>query len=229
MSIQDSAFEWTETNREWLIENPARIVAYVAVALIVRFVIHRAIDRATRPRTAGAEPGRGTALMRGLRSKSSSTERNAQIAARRAQRAATIGSVLKSTVSIVLLVWVVLSVLSVLGVNIAPFIASAGIVGLAIGFGAQNLVRDFVTGVFMLLEDEHGQVNLIVPPAVYERHRTIVRAEPLLLVHGRFERIERNRNVLVSSLESLAPLARRIAESTDVTASLPRAHHFGHR
>lgn len=161
MSIQDSAFEWTETNREWLIENPARIVAYVVVALIVRFVIHRSIDRATRPRTAGGEPGRGTALMRGLRSKSPSPERSAQIAARRAQRAATIGSVLKSTVSIVLLVWVVLSVLSVLGVNIAPFIASAGIVGLAIGFGAQNLVRDFVTGVFMLLEDQYGVGDIV--------------------------------------------------------------------
>jgi error-prone DNA polymerase len=83
--------------------------------------------------------------------------------------------------------------------------------------------------VFMLLEDEHGQVNLIVPPQVYERHRAIVRAEPLLLAHGRFERVERNRNVLVSSLESLTLLARRAAESAEVVASLPRAHHFGHR
>ena len=77
-------------------------------------------------------------------------------AERRQQRAQTIGSVLKSTVSILMLIWVVLAILSVLGVNIAPFIASAGVVGLAIGFGAQNLVRDFVTGVFMLLEDQYG-------------------------------------------------------------------------
>ena len=83
--------------------------------------------------------------------------------------------------------------------------------------------------VFMLLEDEHGHVNLIVPPAVYERHRAIVRSEPLLLVHGRFERVERNRNVLVSSLESLAALARSVAETSDVAAALPRSHHFGHR
>jgi error-prone DNA polymerase len=83
--------------------------------------------------------------------------------------------------------------------------------------------------VFMLLEDEHGQVNLIVPPAVYEQHRAIVRSEPLLLVHGRFERVERNRNVLVSSLESLSALARSVAESEEVVGSLPRAHHFGHR
>lgn len=77
-------------------------------------------------------------------------------AERRRQRAQTIGSVLKSTASTMLLVWVVLAVLSLLGVNIAPFIASAGVVGLAVGFGAQNLVRDFVSGVFMLLEDQYG-------------------------------------------------------------------------
>jgi error-prone DNA polymerase len=83
--------------------------------------------------------------------------------------------------------------------------------------------------VFMLLEDEHGQVNLIVPPSVYERFRALVRAEPLLLARGRFERVERNRNVLVRELESLGPLARRCADEADVFGSLPAAHHFGHR
>jgi len=83
--------------------------------------------------------------------------------------------------------------------------------------------------VFMLLEDEFGQVNLIVPPAVYERFRALVRAEPLLLAGGRFERYGRNRNVLVRELVSLSPLARRCADDADVFGSLPAAHHFGHR
>jgi error-prone DNA polymerase len=83
--------------------------------------------------------------------------------------------------------------------------------------------------VFMLLEDEFGQVNLIVPPSVYERFRALVRAEPLLLARGRFERYERNRNVLVRELVSLSPLARRCADDADVFGSLPAAHHFGHR
>ena len=83
--------------------------------------------------------------------------------------------------------------------------------------------------VFMLLEDEHGQVNLIVPKDVYERYRGIVRSEPIVLVRGRYERVERNRNVLVRELESLSPLARRVAAAPDVVAALPRAHHFGHR
>jgi error-prone DNA polymerase len=83
--------------------------------------------------------------------------------------------------------------------------------------------------VFMLLEDELGQINLIVPPAVYERHRALVRGEPLILARGRFERVQRNRNVLVHDLETLAPLARQISGAPDLVDALPEAHHFGHR
>ena len=83
--------------------------------------------------------------------------------------------------------------------------------------------------VFMLLEDEHGQLNLILPPPVYEQHRAIVRGEPLILARGRFERVDRNENVLVDEIETLGPLARRVAHEAEVGGALPRAHHFGHR
>ena len=83
--------------------------------------------------------------------------------------------------------------------------------------------------VFMLLEDEHGQANLILPPQVYEQHRAIVRGEPLILARGRLERHDRNVNLLVSELVSLGPLARRAAGEAEVAAAMPRAHHFGHR
>jgi error-prone DNA polymerase len=83
--------------------------------------------------------------------------------------------------------------------------------------------------VFMLIEDEHGQVNLIVPPPVYERYRALVRGEPLLLARGRYERVDRNRNVLVSELASLAPLSRRAANDAEVRGAMPAAHHFGGR
>jgi error-prone DNA polymerase len=83
--------------------------------------------------------------------------------------------------------------------------------------------------VFMLIEDEFGQVNLIVPPSVYDRFRALVRGEPLILARGRFEKVERNENVLVRELESLGPLARRVAGEEDVHGALPAAHHFGHR
>ncbi|TML40087.1 MAG: PHP domain-containing protein [Actinobacteria bacterium] len=83
--------------------------------------------------------------------------------------------------------------------------------------------------VFMLLEDEFGQVNLIVPPPVYQRFRPLVRAEPLVLARGRFESRGRNQNVLVHEFESLVPLAKEVANGADVFGSLPAAHHFGHR
>jgi error-prone DNA polymerase len=83
--------------------------------------------------------------------------------------------------------------------------------------------------VFMLLEDEHGQVNLIVPPPVYDRYRPAVRGEPLVLARGRYERVERNRNVVAAELTSLAPLARRVANDAEVRASLPSAQSFGRR
>ena len=162
MDVYNVAFEWTDTSRHWLIEAPARIVAYLVVILIARYVLHRMIDRATTGRTRKARSRdaqtqtKRPPLLRYLRDHAPSTPSGKKLAERRQQRAQTIGSVLKSTVSIVLLIWLVLAILNVLGVNIAPFIASAGVVGLAIGFGAQNLVRDFVSGVFMLLEDQYG-------------------------------------------------------------------------
>jgi error-prone DNA polymerase len=96
--------------------------------------------------------------------------------------------------------------------------------------------------VFMLLEDEFGQINLIVPPPVYERYRPLVRGEPLLLARGKLERSGRGNRledrmnpvpkavaVVVQTLETLGPLAREIAGLAEVQAALPRAHHFGHR
>jgi len=83
--------------------------------------------------------------------------------------------------------------------------------------------------VFMLLEDEHGQANVIIPSKVYEAHRAIVRGEPLILARGKLERHDRNVNLLVSELVSLGPLARTAASEAEVTRALPRAHHFGHR
>ena len=74
--------------------------------------------------------------------------------------------------------------------------------------------------VFMLLEDEHGQVNLIVPPAVYERHRATVRAEPLVLARGRYERVGENRNILV---------VRSSSRSGRLRAPSPRTTRCGSR
>jgi len=108
----------------------------------------------------------------------------------------------------------------------APNRAQVAVAGMAVARQRPSTANGVV---FMLIEDEFGAVNLIVPPTVYDRHRAIVRGEPLILARGRFERIERNRNVLVRSLETLGPLAREVSRETELGTSLPGAHHFGHR
>ena len=108
----------------------------------------------------------------------------------------------------------------------APHGARVAVAGLAV---ARQRPATASGVVFMLVEDEHGQMNLIVPPPVYDRYRALVRGEPLLLARGRFERVDRNRNVLVSELASLAPLARRVADDAEVRGAMPAAHHFGGR
>src|SRR4029078_10913133 len=79
--------------------------------------------------------------------------------------------------------------------------------------------------VFMLLEDEHTQVNLIVPPQVYDRFRAIIRGEPLLLAKAPSKHADRSRNVLVRELVSLGQRARELTDGAAVHGSLPSAHH----
>ncbi len=107
-----------------------------------------------------------------------------------------------------------------------PHGARIAVAGLAVARQRPSTAKGIV---FMLLEDEHGQMNLIIPPPVYDAHRAVVRGEPLLLARGRFERVGRNENVLVDELESLGPLARQAAGDAEVRSALPGAHHFGHR
>jgi small-conductance mechanosensitive channel len=79
-----------------------------------------------------------------------------RVAERRAQRARTVGSVLNSSVNIVIGTIMVLSVMQIVGWDVAPLLASAGVAGVALGFGAQSLVKDFISGVFLLIEDQFG-------------------------------------------------------------------------
>jgi moderate conductance mechanosensitive channel len=80
---------------------------------------------------------------------------------RRAQRVATIAAVLSNVTSIVIWTIAVLVVLSDLGVDLAPFIAGAGVLTVVIGFGAQTIVRDYLSGLLMVLEDQFGVGDVI--------------------------------------------------------------------
>ncbi|MGH8959882.1 MAG: mechanosensitive ion channel family protein [Jatrophihabitantaceae bacterium] len=152
--------EYVREHSRWIIEIPIRILVIIVVALIVRALLHRAITRMVRPVHVGDVP-------RILRPFKERAENSALLAStgllseRRNQRAATIGSVLRSTVSLIVLVIAVLLILSELAVNLAPFIAGTSIVGVALGFGAQNIVKDFLSGMFMMLEDQYGVGDVI--------------------------------------------------------------------
>lgn len=75
---------------------------------------------------------------------------------RSSQRTRTLAAVLRSVATIVIYGMAVMMSLAEFDVNLGPLIAGAGIVGVAVGFGAQSLVKDFLSGVFMLLEDQYG-------------------------------------------------------------------------
>ncbi|WP_347107667.1 mechanosensitive ion channel domain-containing protein [Paenarthrobacter sp. S56] len=85
---------------------------------------------------------------------------------RRSQRAQTIGSLLTSLVSVIVVVIVIIYVLKFMNVDVAPLLTSVGILGVAIGFGAQQLIRDFLAGIFITIEDQYGIGDVIVTSEV---------------------------------------------------------------
>jgi moderate conductance mechanosensitive channel len=125
----------------------------IAVLYVIRRVIARTVERAKDPHAA-----RGSRLRRrvGL-----ADDGSPAYSLRRAQRADALGALLTSIAGAVIWVLAGFLVLAEIGVNLAPLVAGAGVVGLAIGFGAQNLVADFLSGVFMLAEDQYGVGDIV--------------------------------------------------------------------
>lgn len=131
---------------------PARILGLVIGFTVLRWVLHRVINRLTRRTLAGSVPG---VLARSQRA-TAFVENNLPSIERRKQRADTVASLLRSTTTIILSTVLVVMILAELGFDILPAIASASIVGVALGFGAQTLVKDFLAGIFLILEDQFG-------------------------------------------------------------------------
>jgi moderate conductance mechanosensitive channel len=129
------------------------LLILVLASLVLRFarrVITRTVARAKDPDT-------GNGPLRRRRP----TEDEPGLALRRAQRADALGALITSVVTVVIWVLATFLVLAEFGVNLAPLVAGAGVVGLAIGFGAQDLVSDFLSGVFMLAEDQFGVGDIV--------------------------------------------------------------------
>ena len=123
-----------------------RILFVVLLAVVIRFAVQRVIRRVVARASADATGSdRGRVLFR----------------ERRQQRASALGSVLQNAATLVIFGIAGITILGDLGINLAPILASAGVLGIAIGFGAQNLMQDFLAGIFMLLEDQYGVGDLV--------------------------------------------------------------------
>jgi small conductance mechanosensitive channel len=147
---------------EWwgdvLLGNPLKLATLLVLAIVVRYLLHRVIDRLVVRAAQTEPPERVLGSRRAAKVVFGGTGIYSE---RRALRATTLGSLLKSIVTAVIGVIVVVMALDILGYPIGPLLASAGIAGVALGFGAQNLVKDFLSGIFMLLEDQYGVGDVI--------------------------------------------------------------------
>jgi small conductance mechanosensitive channel len=150
---KDQLFGLTDRQLADFVTAPARIVGILVVAVVLRFLVGRAIRRFV----ISTRDGRLNRRLIHLGERAPLLVDTSPVAiARRQQRAETIGTVLRSLTNALILAVATMLILSEVGINLAPLIASAGIVGVAIGFGAQNLVKDFLSGMFLVIEDTYG-------------------------------------------------------------------------
>ncbi|WP_007519599.1 mechanosensitive ion channel family protein [Pseudofrankia saprophytica] len=153
-TVYDSTHsDYLASGAQVFLGTPVTIILILLVATIIRSLLHRLIKRTTRHMASVTGNG---GLLRG-----SLFGDSAILLERRRQRAETVGSLLRSVVSIVIYGIAFILVLGELGINLAPIVASAGVLGIAVGFGAQNLVKDFLSGIFMLLEDQYGVGDVV--------------------------------------------------------------------
>jgi len=140
---------------DWVAGTPLRILIILVIAVFTQSFGSRAITRAMNKLASGD-------LVRGTRN----------IVVRQKERASTIGGVLTATLKGATWLIALAMALGEFGFDLGPLIASAGIVGIAIGLGAQTLVRDILSGIFMLIEDQYGvgdNVNVLDVQGIVEK------------------------------------------------------------
>ena len=124
---------------EWFSGAPLHIIVIFLIAIIAQRLGIRTITRAmNRLATVDLVHGQATGT------------------ARQKERAKTTGTLLTSTLTVVIWVMAIGMILGEFGLNLGPLLASAGVIGIAFGLGAQTLVRDILAGLFMLIEDQYG-------------------------------------------------------------------------
>ena len=155
-------YDWTGNDQvaelaDLVIGKPLAILGIAIIGLVVRWLLHRVVDRIVHRAEEGVLPDRLNRMTVGR----STTEDGDSARSRRMQRARTMGDLLKSIITGVVVAVVITMMLAELDYQIGPILASAGIVGVALGFGAQNLVKDFLAGIFMIFEDQLGVGDVV--------------------------------------------------------------------
>ena len=155
----DDALQSFSNPNWWLnhfLPTAIRVAVIVVLALVIRSLLIKAVEKLVDQRV---EKQRKTAEIQA--DVHSVVAPSVIEAERQAQRAQTLGSLFRNIITLVVYGLAGLLVLSELGFNLGPLIAGAGIAGVAIGFGAQSLVADFLSGIFILMEDQYGVGDVI--------------------------------------------------------------------
>ena len=216
--------EWTGSDlaadaTDFVVNNLLRIALIVVLAAVASFVakrlIHRAMGRVGRSAVAVREQV-------GASGEVSDRERIAreQRALRLQQRTDTLGKVLVSISRLFIWAIALVLVLGELGVNLAPLLAGAGVVGVALGFGSQKVVADFLSGMFMISEDQYGVGDIIdLGEASGTVERITLRTTVLRDVYGTLWHVPNGEVVRVGNKSqhwSMALLDVGVAYDTDV-------------
>ncbi len=150
LTVTDTVTWWSE----WLTSGaPFRLVGIIVFAAIVNWLLDRLVRRLVA-RTETLDASRLHLFQRSTTPGADATVGLQQ--ERRRQRAHAIGQLVRSVIAAVVWGTAILMILPVLGIDITPLLASAGVIGVALGFGAQTLVKDYLSGIFMIIEDQFG-------------------------------------------------------------------------
>ncbi len=156
-------YDWTGSGSaaevaRWAFDVPARILLIVVIAAFASWILRRAIGHTLRRLQRGAVGGRVEAMRRGVPDALRATEERSL---RGEQRVEALTGVLRSIATFTVWLIAAFMILGELGVNLAPLLAGAGVIGVALGFGSQSLVRDFLSGIFILIEDQFGVGDIV--------------------------------------------------------------------
>jgi moderate conductance mechanosensitive channel len=143
---------------EWLLDTPLYIAIVLIGAWFFQRVVLRGVTKGVKKAAARANRERLGAAKRAARTAELT---DILMSERKEQRAEAIGQLLRSAGQIVIWGTASLAIFTQLGFDIAPLLASAGVVGVALGFGAQALVKDYLSGIFLIIEDQFGVGDVV--------------------------------------------------------------------